>query len=106
MTAYDVAAQLKELKPALMARYKVRAISLFEAFIRGEQAEDSDIDLLTEFDDTADLFDLIGLKLCLEDTFNRAVDTVPKNLSLNLPLGRGAVAGGQSPAATTPDPEV
>lgn len=78
MNAQDVVTRLKEVKPTITARYKVREISLFGSFVRGEQAENSDIDLLTEFDDDADLFDLIGLELYLEDMFKRAVDIVPR----------------------------
>ncbi|MBL8098017.1 MAG: nucleotidyltransferase family protein [Anaerolineales bacterium] len=78
MNKQDVIAKLQELKPIITARYKVREISLFGSFARGEQLENSDIDLLTEFDDNADLFDLIGLGLYLEDTFKRSVDIVPK----------------------------
>jgi predicted nucleotidyltransferase len=78
MNAQDIMTKLKELKPFLTARYKIKEISLFGSFVRGEQTENSDIDLLTEFEDTADLFDLIGLELYLEDVFNRSVDVVPK----------------------------
>jgi predicted nucleotidyltransferase len=78
MNSQDVVLKLKELKPTITARYKVREISLFGSFVRGEQKESSDIDLLAEFDENADLFDLIGLELYLEDTFKRAVDIVPK----------------------------
>jgi hypothetical protein len=78
MNSQDIVTRLKELKPIIITRYKVREISLFGSFARGEQEESSDIDLLTEFDDNADLFDLVGLELYLEDTFNRSVDIVSK----------------------------
>lgn len=80
MNVQDIVAKLTELKPTITARYKVKEISLFGSFVRGEQAENSDIDLLAEFDENADLFDLIGLELFLEDTFKRAVDVVPKQV--------------------------
>jgi hypothetical protein len=79
MSSQDIVTKLKELKPIIAARYKVRGISLFGSFVRGEQVENSDIDLLAEFDENADLFDLVGLELYLEDKFNRKVDIVPKN---------------------------
>lgn len=78
MNALDVVTKLKELRPTLTALYKVKEISLFGSFARGEQAENSDIDLLTEFNVNADLFDLIGLELYLEELFKRPVDVVPK----------------------------
>ncbi|WP_298817046.1 nucleotidyltransferase family protein [Chloroflexus sp.] len=78
MNAKDVVAKLKELKPIIVERYKVREIGLFGSFVRGEQDASSDIDLLAEFEENADLFDLIGLALYLEEIFQRQVDVVPK----------------------------
>ena len=80
MKAEDILEKLRELKPFLTSRYKVREISLFGSFIRGEQDSSSDIDLLTEFDSEADLFDWIGLALYLEEIFQRPVDIVPKHV--------------------------
>jgi len=70
--------QLKELKPVLAARYKAKEIGLFGSFVRGEQSASSDIDVLVEFEDEADLFDLVGLALHLEEKLGRKVDVVPK----------------------------
>jgi len=78
MDAEDIVAKLRELKPTIAARYKAREIGLFGSFVRGEQNASSDIDVLAEFDDGADLFDLIGLTLYLEEILQRHVDVVPK----------------------------
>lgn len=78
MNLEDVLATLRALKPDIAERYKVRSIDLFGSFVRGEQMTDSDIDLLAEFDEDADLFDLIGLALYLEEILQRRVDVVPK----------------------------
>ena len=78
MNAQDIFNKLVELKPTLIERYHVKEISLFGSFVRKEQSEDSDIDILAEFDNNADLFDLIGLELYLEDIFEREVDVVSK----------------------------
>jgi uncharacterized protein len=78
MDTRDVLTKLRELKPIITARYKVKEISLFGSFVREEQKAGSDIDLLTEFENDADLFDLIGLSLYLEEIFLRPVDVVPK----------------------------
>ncbi len=78
MTIEDIRAKLRELKPIIAARYKVREIGLFGSFVRGEQTASSDVDVLAEFEDEADLFDLIGLTLYLEETLQRKVDVVPK----------------------------
>lgn len=78
MDTEDILLKLQELKPIITARYKVRELGLFGSFVRGEQSASSDIDVLVEFDDSADLFDLIGLILYLEETLQRKVDVVPK----------------------------
>lgn len=69
---------LKELKPLIAIRYKAKEIGLFGSFARGEQNENSDIDLLVDFEDGADLFDLVGLSDYLEEALKQKVDVVPK----------------------------
>ena len=73
-----ILAQLSELKPLMIARYKAKEIGLFGSFARGEQHEGSDIDLLVDFEDGADLFDLVGLSDYLEEALQQKVDVVPK----------------------------
>lgn len=74
----DILEKLRELKPELAKRYKVQNVGLFGSFVRHEQGDESDIDLLVGFNDEADLFDLIGLSLYLEEIFGCAVDVVPR----------------------------
>lgn len=77
-TIDDIKIKLQELKPIIAERYKVKQVGLFGSFVRGEQSPSSDIDVLAEFGDDADLFDLIGLTLFLEEVLQRRVDVVPK----------------------------
>lgn len=69
---------LGELKVELNKRYKVRRIGLFGSYVKGQEMTRSDIDLLVDFEDTADFLDLVGLGLFLEETFNQKVDIVPQ----------------------------
>lgn len=78
MDTEKVLKTLRELKPILANRYKVREIGLFGSFVREEQRIESDIDFLVEFENEADLFDLIGLTQYLEEVFQRPVDVVPR----------------------------
>jgi uncharacterized protein len=78
MNTEDLIAKLRELKPFAATHYKAKEIGLFGSFVRGEQGEDSDIDVLVDFDEGADLFDLTGLSIYLEETLQRKVDVVPK----------------------------
>jgi uncharacterized protein len=78
MSTDDLLARLRELKPRATASYKAKEIGVFGSFVRGEQHADSDIDVLVEFEEGADLFDLTGLALFLEEELQRKVDVVPK----------------------------
>jgi predicted nucleotidyltransferase len=69
---------MRELKPKIMKRYKAKEIELFGSIVRGEQSETSDIDILVDFEEGADLFDLTGLAIFLEEKLGRKVDVVPK----------------------------
>jgi len=48
--------------------------SLFGSCVRGENKEDSDIDMLVDFPRGKGLFEFVGLKLKLEQVLNRKVD--------------------------------
>lgn len=78
-SVHEVVVQLKERRPVMAERYKVKEIGLFGSFVRGEQRAGSDVDVLVEFDEDADLFDLIGLRLYLQEILQREVDVVPKH---------------------------
>ncbi len=62
--------QIKEIKELIIDRLKrndVKKAALFGSIIRGEMNENSDIDLLIEYELKKSLMDLAGLKLELED---------------------------------------
>ena len=55
----------------------VRRIGVFGSFARGEEREESDIDILIEFKEGGRSFDTyMDLKFFLEDLFGRDVDLV------------------------------
>jgi predicted nucleotidyltransferase len=70
---------LRALKPEILARYKAKEIGLFGSFVRREQNDISDVDILVDFEEGADLFDLVGLALFLEEKLQRKVDVIPKS---------------------------
>ena len=70
----QVLSALKALKPEVAARFKVKEMALFGSLVRGEQSVDSDVDLVVEFDEGADLFDLVALGQFLEERLRRKVD--------------------------------
>jgi len=69
---------LEELKEEIGNRYKVRDIGLFGSFVRSQESEESDVDILVEFEQGADLLDLVGLGDFLEEKLGRKVDLVTK----------------------------
>jgi hypothetical protein len=68
---------LSNLADELRKNYKVERIGLFGSYARQEQRPDSDIDLLVDFSDDADLFDLAELKYFMEEKLHHRVDVVP-----------------------------
>ncbi len=70
---------IEEIRDAVipvLRKYGVRRASLFGSVVRGEMSEDSDIDLLVEFEGRKSLLDLAGLKIELEEKLKRDVDVL------------------------------
>jgi len=63
----------------VLERYDVKRAAVFGSFVRGEQKEDSDIDILVEFEGKKSLLDLAGLKIELEEALQRKVDVLTYN---------------------------
>lgn len=58
----------------------IRRIGIFGSFVRGEEREGSDIDILIEFEEGGRSFDAyMDLKFFLEDLFGRKVDLVDRD---------------------------
>ena len=58
----------------ILRKNGVKRASFFGSIVRGEMTEDSDVDLLVEFEGRRSLLDLAHLKNELEDAANRRVD--------------------------------
>jgi hypothetical protein len=73
--------EIEEKKIEAIARkWRITEISLFGSVLGEQFSENSDIDVLVQFDNKAEfsLFDLVDLKEELEKTFGRRVDLVEK----------------------------
>jgi len=79
LTTEEIIEQLRLLKPQILQKYRVKELKLFGSSVRKEQNQESDIDILVDFNDEADLFDLTGLSNFLEDEFKQKVDIVSKS---------------------------
>lgn len=58
----------------LAVRYRARRVRVFGSAGRGDDREDSDIDLLVDFDDDATLFDVFALQDDLEGLLHHRVE--------------------------------
>lgn len=79
MNQEEIIKLLKELTGEVEQKYKARIKGIFGSFVRGEEHEKSDIDILVEFEEGANLLHLVGLSLFLEDKINMPVDLVPSD---------------------------
>jgi len=68
---------LRDVTGDALHKYKAQIRGIFGSFARGEELESSDIDVLVDFNEGADLLDLVGLSLFLEEKLDRPVDIVP-----------------------------
>ena len=85
---------LKKVISKMLVESGVKRAALFGSFARGDATEDSDIDLLIEFKSkTKSLFDLVELKIQLEEKLGRHVDLLTYN-SLH-PLLRDRILAAQ-----------
>jgi uncharacterized protein len=60
----------------ILHRNDVRKASFFGSIVRGEMTEESDVDLLVEFEGKKSLLDIAHLKNELEDAVSRRVDVL------------------------------
>ena len=74
----EIRDELREMKPSLRGRYGVTEIGVFGSYVREEQDEDSDIDIVVEFEDPIGLIDFLRLENELADHFEADVDLVTK----------------------------
>jgi uncharacterized protein len=76
--AEDLLSKLQEDLPRLRQEYRVKSLGLFGSYMRGDQKEDSDVDILVEFEEPIGLLRFIGLELQLTELLGTKVDLVMK----------------------------
>ncbi len=85
----EIIQKLKKLKPEIEKRYNVTEIGLFGSYVRNEQTENSDIDILIDFsrDSKIGLFGYCAFENWLSDELGEKVDLVMKD-SLKPRIGK------------------
>ncbi len=87
-TIEEIRRILRAHLPELRDRYGVKSLGLFGSYVRGEQRESSNLDVLVEFDDRPlTLFEFIELENYLSDLLGIKVDLVEKQ-GLKPAIGR------------------
>ena len=69
---------LKQNKDILRKKYQVKDIGIFGSYVRGEQGEASDLDVLVDFYEPIDLFEFMELERFLERLLGVKVDIVSR----------------------------
>ena len=74
----DILNKLSDLKPILKRDFSVKEIGLFGSFSEDSFTDDSDIDILVEFERPIG-WKFFSLEIYLENIFGRKIDLVTKN---------------------------
>ncbi|HJW89567.1 MAG TPA: nucleotidyltransferase family protein [Anaerolineales bacterium] len=74
----EIQAIVRQHQSVLQARYGVLVTGIFGSYVRGEQQQSSDVDLLVEIIHPISLLELVGAELYLSEILGIKVDLVPK----------------------------
>jgi len=79
MNKQRVLTLLSQHRDEIAKKFAVKHLALFGSTARGEAREDSDVDVLVEFEGPATFDGYMGLKFYLEDLFHAKVDLVTED---------------------------
>lgn len=71
-------ARLAKHRGELREKYKVKELELFGSYVRGEQKDKSDLDVLVEFEEPVSLLGLVRVENYLSELLGVKIDLVPK----------------------------
>jgi len=77
-TLEEIKQWLLQHKSLLQEKYQVRELGIFGSYVRKEQTEASDVDILVEFSQTPSLLKFVNLENYLSDKLGIKVDLVHK----------------------------
>ena len=70
---------LKENKPQLAEKFKIKEIGIFGSRVRREESKKSDVDILVEFYEVISLLDFVALEREISELIGEKVDLVMKS---------------------------
>lgn len=74
----EIRSVIRQHSDILAEKYGVRVVAVFGSYVRGEQAGQSDLDLLVEFLHPISLLELVGAEIYLTEVLGVKADLVPK----------------------------
>ena len=77
-TLEEVKQIIEQHRDELRRVHKIKTILVFGSYVRGDQKRGSDLDLLSEFEGSVSLLDLIGAEQYLSKILKVKVDLIPK----------------------------
>jgi uncharacterized protein len=83
----DIVARLRAAMPDLKRRWPIRSLGVFGSFARGDEMDESDLDVLVEFERPVDLSSFLALEAMLRSLAGRRVDLVSRR-ALKPHIGR------------------
>jgi uncharacterized protein len=86
-TLDEIIEHLREMQPDLRRRFHIREMGVFGSYVRGDQREDSDLDIVVGLGENVGLMELAGLQRALSDVLGLRVDLIMKE-SLKRRIGR------------------
>ena len=86
-TIDEIKATIRKHRAELHEKYSVVEIGVFGSYVRGEQSEDSDLDVLVEFGKPVGFFKFLDLEEYLEKLLGLKVDLVTRK-ALKPTIGR------------------
>ena len=78
MKIQQIIKALNELKPVIREKYNVKELGIFGSYTRGQEKNDSDLDILVSFEVPIGLFKFLELEEYLSDKLDIKVDLVSK----------------------------
>jgi uncharacterized protein len=78
-TIEEVKQIIEDHKEIYKSQYHVKSLSVFGSYVKQEQKESSDLDVLVEFDKQVSLLKLVALENYLTDILAIKVDLIPKH---------------------------
>ena len=75
----EIKKKLERLKPSLEEKFKVKTMGIFGSYVREEEKEKGDLDILVEFEEPVSLLKFVELENYLSDSIGVKVDLVMKS---------------------------